>query len=444
MDDRILNNFLEAGLLELNGNDAWFDHITNAADQLATYIAEHPQTLPEFIYSAISTSTDIASDSARTKAREALKSVRRTYASVSMDSIDTVLRGVILDAIIQNTEENKQIKLAVTLLLSSCLPYIDLEAEAKVWQSTLDKLMQEMEVEAENQWSVPASIQLPSAPEFSASKLRTQFGSLKIDEESITAGLEKASCPTDTKGQPTGGNTHWPNSGQAWAQAFYPIAADTISEALKQISKARSANIDTDSFIEDLQRGIENYMQTTAELLTKASHGVDLRSRLLWWKEAKISPSTRVEYRSVSPNVLPALMAFDYQQMLPALSPASVIAFLRETVRSLTDASQKLALSDYISELSTSDTISRFRTGSPVKEGAFRSLIDLINSGSSEEEAVNNLTIFSAKKILSPHDFATLIFLELQALQVIKDIHPKEAEADTVDDPEQEVLEPQE
>ena len=109
MDDRILSDFLEAGLLELNGNDAWFDYITSAADQLAIYIAKHPQTLPEFIYSAISNSTDKADDCARTKAREVLKSVWRTYASVSMGSIDTVLRGVILDAIIQNAEENKQI-----------------------------------------------------------------------------------------------------------------------------------------------------------------------------------------------------------------------------------------------------------------------------------------------------------------------------------------------
>ena len=51
--DRILETFLDAGLLELGGNDAWFEHISAAADKLAVHIGAHPEQLAAFVYSAV-------------------------------------------------------------------------------------------------------------------------------------------------------------------------------------------------------------------------------------------------------------------------------------------------------------------------------------------------------------------------------------------------------
>ena len=60
-----------------------------------------------------------------------------------------------------------------------------------------------------------------------------------------------------------------------------------------------------------------------------------MRSRLLWWKEALVSPSARVSYRDIDPKAAPGLMAYDYQAVLPSIAPASVAVFLSETVRTL-------------------------------------------------------------------------------------------------------------
>ena len=38
-----------------------------------------------------------------------------------------------------------------------------------------------------------------------------------------------------------------------------------------------------------------------------------MRSRLLWWKEALVSPSAGVSYRDIDRKAVPGLIAYDYQ-----------------------------------------------------------------------------------------------------------------------------------
>ena len=71
------------------------------------------------------------------------------------------------------------------------------------------------------------------------------------------------------------------------------------------------------------------------ERVAGATLGLELRSRLLWWKEAFYSPSARLSYRDLTAEIAAPLMAYDYQAPLPALTPVSVVAFLRETLVTL-------------------------------------------------------------------------------------------------------------
>lgn len=416
MTERILETYLDAGLLELDGNDAWFEHITTAADELAKYIAANPTELAYFVYSAIDTS-DRKNDPSRIKVLDILKSVWRTYASVSMGSLDTVQKGIIFDAVFQNAKRDPQIKLSVALLLSSTLPYIDLGSEAEVLQPILDQLVEDIEEAAETSWSLPSTTLAPSLPPIVPPTLSVQLSKVSFDYDELEAGLERASGPNNSQGKTTGGNRYNSDQGQHWAKEFVPLATEAISSAIKEVSGTRKASVNTGQLIEVISEFTETYMTAVTNQLSAASHGIELRSRLLWWKEAKSSPTARVDYRSLPTSTATALIAFDFQNMLPALAPVSVIAFLRETVRTIDKENTTETLADYLTELSDAETLSTFRSEfiATKDSNAIHSFSDLIMLGKSDPKQVSKLSLFDPEKELTLPELSTLLFTELQA-----------------------------
>ena len=423
MNERILDAFLDRGLLDLKGQDAWFAHITKAADVLAVYLREHPDQLSLFAYSAIDPGTR-ADDPAREKAREVLRDVWRTFSSVSIGGLDLVLRGIILDALVRNAERDSQTRLALTLILASALPYVSVGAEEKVWQQTLEQMVDEVEAQAEADWSVPSSVNLPEISDVGAPTLSVKLGGTKFDEGALLAGLEKAAGPQNAQSQQTGGNPHWPNQPQPWAHHFPSFAAEAIGAALKEVGGVRSASMKSDPIVKAVADLVQDYVEDVARRLAAAAHGVEMRSRLLWWKEAMISPSARVDYRELEPMVAPGLMAFDFQDMLPALAPASVSAFLRQTVRALNTTTKANTLVDYLEAIASTPYLDRFRNNIDTHNAGLRPLAALARGGKADVEVVRRFTIFDPMIELSPDAFAALLFLELQAMKAVEAIEP--------------------
>ena len=75
--------------------------------------------------------------------------------------------------------------------------------------------------------------------------------------------------------------------------------------------------------------------------VSEASAGLQRRTNLLWWKEALFSQSAGVGYREMATSDAAVLMAFDMYRHIPTFSPASVAAFLRETVIALPKMDQE-------------------------------------------------------------------------------------------------------
>jgi len=414
---------MNAGLLDLKGNDAWLEHMTRAADELATYIAAHPDQLLAFVYSAVDPS-ERPGDPSREKAKEILKRIWQTYGSVSIGSPDLVFRGLILDAIIQNTNRDGQFRLAVTLILSSVLPHIKMGKEAAVWQETIDLLIQSVESEAEERWSVPTLIELPNMPSVKAPELKSTLAAAQVDQAALLAGLAAASGPKNSDAEDTGGNQYLPNSPQNWVNEFAPRAADAIGSAVNQAAAKRSFNVTSDEVFKAITKLVSDYVGDAVNRLAAATHGVELRSRLLWWKEAKVSPTVRLEYRAVEKEVIPALMAWDYQTMLPALAPVSVVAFLRDAILEICGSSKPLKLSEYLSVISNSSNANVFKNADQGEAGGLRPLCSVVCATTSTIDQISELTVFDKTISMSAADFATVLFREFQAIKVIASLEP--------------------
>lgn len=85
---------------------------------------------------------------------------------------------------------------------------------------------------------------------------------------------------------------------------------------------------------------------------------MQMRTQLLWWKEASYSPLQKATYKNVKEGQLQVLLAYDYSDFIPEMYPVSVDYFLLEAHKTLTQSGEKkIKISEFLKmvEKSTSD-----------------------------------------------------------------------------------------
>lgn len=443
MSDSFLDRFLDKGLLDLKGNDEWYGHITLTAKSLSAYLRANPEEIVPFTYAALL--PDVGdNDPATEKTLGLLKEKWKTYASVSMASPKAMLRAIILDALLANAKSDDATMSALALLLTSALPHLSVGKEKEAWKTTLDDLLCVVDRKAEVAWTVPSWISVPAFPKIDVPEIRFSVKDGAFDEQALEKGMYAAAGPTDAEGQPTSGNEHGSNAAPDWSHQFVPLAVSAISEAISAATGTKKVSANTGVLAEALTGAIVNYLESFVGQITSATHGVEMRGRLLWWKEALVSPSARVSYRDINRKAMPGLMAYDYQAVLPSLAPVSVSAFLLETVRTLQPDNETAPLVEWLQALAEEPHAKALREA--ISEIAFadgyRPLVSLVTLDEPGAKSIKDRTVFAPDLLLTAGQFGLLIFLELQAMKATKEVisfaakETSESAADDADDEE--------
>ena len=164
----------------------------------------------------------------------------------------------------------------------------------------------------------------------------------------------------------TGGNPYWlQNHPQHWVYEFGTRAAEAIGEEINRtIGSLSVEGIDIPGATENMLALVSGHLTTTLQAVSDATAGLQRRTNLLWWKEALFSPSARMSYRDMSTFDAVALMAFDMHRQVLTLSPASVAAFLRETVIALPtiDQEQKAPIRELVEKTRDAGILADLRT----------------------------------------------------------------------------------
>ena len=164
----------------------------------------------------------------------------------------------------------------------------------------------------------------------------------------------------------TEGNPQWPqNDPNTWNYEFGKRTAQTVGDAITRAVEGLSVEgVDLPAFTTETARAISDHLTETLQAVSTAAAGLQRRTNLLWWKEALFSPSARISYRELSPADAVVLMAFDMHQQIPTFSPASVAAFLRETVVALPtiDAEKTSSIRELVERTRDTDVLSQLRT----------------------------------------------------------------------------------
>ena len=243
---------------------------------------------------------------------------------------------MLLDALVQASAEDDRVGVSFVSSARNALPFIEAGNEQSIWADVVSEVEKRIDARAEREWATPSSITVPvvnfEVPSIAASKVKAA----QVNRDQLKLKMRAAAGPQFNSPQGvtgTNGNPHWPQANGPWVAEFGERMGEAIAEVIE--SAADNTAIEQPNLTEPLQGlvgAVVGHVDATLRAVSDATSGLQRRTNLLWWKEALFSPSARVSYRDLPLPVSATLMAFDLHQQVPSFSPASVWAFLSETV----------------------------------------------------------------------------------------------------------------
>ena len=369
MDDAVLLKFLAKGLINVGGDDDKLEHLRQTAAALSGILEETPAKACPFALVAFDPHVS-TTDPTVVEVEEALRKRWQTYVNTFAHTPVTVFRAILLDALISACARNDTVAAAFVASARNVLPFMEVGEEREIWADIVAEIEGKVEERSRREWATPASISVPdiNLKPPATDEIRITFK--EVDTAGLRSKFMAAAGPQFTSpGQRTSvteGNPHWLHSDPpSWNYEFGTRTAQTVGEAITRAVEGLSVEgVDLPEFTKETARAISDHLTTTLRAVSGAAAGLQRRTNLLWWKEALFSPSARISYRDMTSFDAAALMAFDMHLQIPTFSPASVAAFLRETVVSLPaiDATETASIRDLIEKAGDADVLSPLRT----------------------------------------------------------------------------------
>ena len=426
MNDDVMLKFLSKGLIDVGGDDDKLGHLRQTAVDLTGILEKTPaKACP---YALVAFDPDVPStDPIIVEVADALRKRWETYVNTFADTPIAVFRAILLDALIRACGRNDTVAAAFVASARNVLQFMEVGGERDIWIDIVGEIEKKVEKRAEREWATPASISVPDIKLDSPSEIR--ISSRKLNTANLGERFMAAAGPhynlPDGSQVDTKGNRHWPQDDPLnWTYEFGKGTAEAVAAALRSLSVEGT----------DLAKVISKQLTTTLQAVSNATAGLQRRTNLLWWKEAMFSPSTRMSYREMTSFDAAVLMALDMHRQIPTFSPASVAAFLRESVITLPtiDPESKAPIRELVERTRNADVLSDLRAeaGKLVSASAGRgSVLAVIGHPDAvpqiDDRGFQERIGVKADTALTLPDWSVWIFRELQAARAIAEASPK-------------------
>ncbi|WP_343624470.1 GTPase-associated system all-helical protein GASH [Flavobacterium lindanitolerans] len=338
----MLQSYLNANLLSLT-DDGDFKKLKKSADDIAKKLAKTKAKIVSYTLSAID--PDISVDNIDImEVKEIIIKNWSTFATNAKDTPLTYIRAVMLEALNSLSTDINQ-SLLIWFASRNIVQYHNLIGKEKeIIVSFLAETGNEVTQKANKEWALSNNDPL--------SKISCELKEISaygINKETLQKYLEDASGPHNEHGESNfdSPNPYWPNSANNWSYKFAPRAAKGIKTAIDPSLKAIATVVNENKNI--IQNSLNKILEQVHKEVSNRNKSLQLRSELLWWKEAKYSSSTDRSYNELDGNILGIVLAHDYSCFIPEIYPKSVDYFFKETYNGLKgDAEQELVLEDFL------------------------------------------------------------------------------------------------
>ncbi|GAB7543761.1 GTPase-associated system all-helical protein GASH [Cupriavidus sp. 8B] len=436
MEQEFLLRFLEIGAIDLKGDDTKLEKLRSTAKDLSAALRKAPSKTASFTMVAADpnvAATDPTVDEAMASLRKQWETVANAFPARPVG----ILRAILLDAIVQAARSDDAIAVAFVNTARNALAHAETSDEAEIWREAVREIETKVDARAEAEWATPEMISVDPLQYTPPAPVSTEYEVPTVNQSELKAKIHSAAGPWG----PTNPNQHnTANNPQAWSQDFANKMSVAIGEALDGMAeKLAPAPVDLSGPLSTLAKAVTAHVDKALASFSGATAGLQRRTHLLWWKEALYSPSARASYLDLPPFEASALMALDLHEQVPTYSPASVSAFLREAIRCLPaekgdHGNGERDVASLVRDARTTAFMQPFRAlaaqyaPAPVGRGPLLSLIGHPqDSGAVEATTLRALGGVDASTKMTPSDWGTYLFRELQTARATSDSPSKRA-----------------
>jgi len=338
----MLQNYLNANLLSLT-DDGDFKKLKKSADDISKKLAKNKAKIVSYTLSAIDTNISVG-NAEIIEVKDVIIKNWSTFTTNAKDSPLTFIRAVMLEAL-NIISENINHSLLIWFASRNIVQYHKLIGKEKeMILEFISKLGNDINQKANREWAL-ANNDLLSKISFELKEISAYL----INKDMLQKHLEDASGQHNEQGTANSDspNQYWPNSGASWSYQFAPKAAQGIKSAIDPSLRAIASVVNENK--NTIQNSLNKALEQVQKEVSNRSKSLQLRSELLWWKEAGYSPSKDRSYDELDKSILGIVLAYDYSSFIPVIYPKSVDYFLKETYKGLKGSTgEVLTLEDFL------------------------------------------------------------------------------------------------
>ena len=337
----MLQNYLNANLLTIT-SDEDSKKLKKSATDIIKKLLKNKAKIVSYTLSAIDPdvspeNTDIV------EVKEVIIKNWSTFTTNAKDTPLTYIRAVMLEAL-SNISEDLNHSLLIWFTSRNIVQYHKLIGKEKeVILEFLTKLGNDINQKANKEWTL-SNNDTPSKIKIELKDVTKYL----INDDTLEKYLEDASGPSNSDGIANfdSPNSLWPNSGQSWTFQFTAKASKGIKNAIDPSLKAIVSVVNENK--NTIENSLTKALEQVQEEVSNRTISLQLRSELLWWKEAGYSSSADKSYNELDKNILGIVLAYDYSSFIPVIYPKSVDYFLKETYKGLKEREEELPLEDFL------------------------------------------------------------------------------------------------
>lgn len=426
----VLQHLLEAELVEID-DDTQMEKLAAAAALVQNQLTEGKIGIAPATLVAMDPQVE-AGDPVLDAVYAAVSAQWPTVKKRHPDRPVALLRGVLAQALAAAGESNP-VASVIWLTASSYAPHAPLAREQDVWGKILHPIGERAERAAAAVWSgrgVESRIEIPvpDLPAISAS-------ARGLHTPTLTAYLAAAAGPVDNSPQGVETNQHVVTSGRygsgqvepEWANTFGATAATGITQVVNAALVATVKGLDLSPLKTSLEEHAAGISRAVADALAPL-HAIELRSRVLVWREALYSRSQRRPYREIPAPLAVVSIAADLAAEVPPMSPASVDNLAWEAAHAVL-GTQATTIPGFAAALADLDDGSfADLLGSDTEVQGRRTLLSFIRAVIAGSEVPSDvraqLGLGEAVEVPMP-DLARWLFRDLRAERIAADISPR-------------------
>lgn len=346
MENKLLQQFLQAGLLDVGDSDERLDNIEKSIADLEAKLKKEQSLLPS--YTLVALDPNIHPDEPVLAEVELIISAhwKALRAKFSERPIP-IIRSVILHALYNVGNDDSTIARIIYLTATNFYPFAKLGREKEIVEKIILELGELAEENATEEWALENEESKLKISSLKISSLK--FGKIEIDGDDLENELYESVQRT------SGGHNPYQHP-QDWGKAFSKRASSAIITTINKSLKDFNGSITPDAIEVPLNKYFQDFKKSLDQVLKStfsSIQAIERRSKLLWWKETLYSSSLKDSYRSVNEIVQPIIMAEDLYKQLPAIVPISVDYLLKDTLLLLnSEANKKISFSELLNKLS--------------------------------------------------------------------------------------------